>query len=50
VTNVVAFFIILACAATIFVHGIPVSNVADISAALAPLAGNYAAVLFAFAF
>ena len=49
-TNVVAFFIILACAATIFVHGIPVSNVADISAALAPLAGNYAAVLFAFGF
>jgi NRAMP (natural resistance-associated macrophage protein)-like metal ion transporter len=50
VTNVVAFFIILACAATIFVHGIPVSNVADISAALAPLAGKYAAVLFAFGF
>ena len=50
VTNVVAFFIILACAATIFVHGIPVSNVADVSAALAPLAGKYAAMLFAFGF
>jgi Mn2+/Fe2+ NRAMP family transporter len=50
VTNVVAFFIILACAATIFVHGIPVNNVADVSAALAPLAGKYASVLFAFGF
>ncbi|MFZ0925555.1 MAG: divalent metal cation transporter [Halobacteriota archaeon] len=50
VTNVVAFFIIIACAATIFVHGIPVNTVADVSAALAPLAGNYAAALFAFGF
>ena len=50
ITNVVAFFIVIACAATIFVHGIPVNNVADVSAALAPLAGNYAAVLFAFGF
>jgi NRAMP (natural resistance-associated macrophage protein)-like metal ion transporter len=50
VTNVVALFIIVACAATIFVHGIPVNNVADVSAALAPLAGKYAAALFAFGF
>jgi len=50
VTNVVSFFIIVACAATIFVHGIPVNNVADVSAALAPLAGKYAAALFAFGF
>ena len=50
VTNVVAYFIVIACAATIFAHGIPVNNVADISAALAPLAGNYAALLFAFGF
>ena len=50
VTNIVAFFIIIACAATIFVNGIPVNTVADISAALGPLAGNYAAVLFAFGF
>ncbi len=50
VTNVVAFFIVVACAATIFVNGIPVNTVADVSAALAPLAGNYAAVLFAFGF
>lgn len=50
VTNVVAFFIIIACAATIFVNGIPVNTVADVSAALAPLAGNYASALFAFGF
>ncbi|MGZ7115731.1 MAG: Nramp family divalent metal transporter [Halobacteriota archaeon] len=50
VTNIVAYFIVVACAATIFVNGIPVNTVADISAALAPLAGNYAAVLFAFGF
>jgi len=49
-SNVISWFIVVACAATIFVHGIPVNNVADISAALAPLAGNYASVLFAFGF
>ncbi|MGA3359837.1 MAG: divalent metal cation transporter [Halobacteriota archaeon] len=50
VTNIVAFFIVIACAATIYVSGIQVSNVADISAALLPLAGQYASVLFAFGF
>jgi NRAMP (natural resistance-associated macrophage protein)-like metal ion transporter len=50
ITNVVAFFIVVACASTIFVHGIPVNNVADVSQALVPLAGNYAAALFAFGF
>jgi len=50
VTNIVAFFIVVACAATIFVTGVPVNNVADISAALLPLAGKYASVLFAFGF
>jgi NRAMP (natural resistance-associated macrophage protein)-like metal ion transporter len=50
VTNVVALFVIIACAATIFAHGIPVNTVADVSAALAPLAGQYAAMLFAFGF
>ncbi len=48
--NVIAFFIVIACAATIFTHGIPVNNVADISKALVPLAGNYASILFAFGF
>jgi Mn2+/Fe2+ NRAMP family transporter len=50
VVNVVAFFIVVACAATIHAHGIQVSSVADISAALVPLAGQYASILFAFGF
>ena len=50
VVNVVAFFIVIACAATIYAHGIPVNNVADVSKALAPIAGNYASILFAFGF
>jgi NRAMP (natural resistance-associated macrophage protein)-like metal ion transporter len=47
-TDVVAWFIIVACAATLFTHGI--KNVSDASvAALAmkPLAGDYAYLLFA---
>jgi Mn2+/Fe2+ NRAMP family transporter len=32
------------------VHGIPVSNAADVAAALGPLAGRYASLLFAFGF
>jgi Mn2+/Fe2+ NRAMP family transporter len=40
--SVIGFFIVLACAVTIFAHGIPVNNVVDISKALIPLAGNYA--------
>jgi NRAMP (natural resistance-associated macrophage protein)-like metal ion transporter len=50
VVNIVAFFIVLACAATIFSNGIQVNNVADVSMALAPLAGQYASILFAFGF
>ena len=50
VTNIVAFFIVVACAATIYARGIQVNNVADVSAALLPLAGQYASVLFAFGF
>jgi NRAMP (natural resistance-associated macrophage protein)-like metal ion transporter len=50
ITNVVAWFIIVACAATIFVHGIPVNTAADVAAALSPLAGRYASFLFAFGF
>jgi len=50
ITNVVAWFIVVACAATIFVHGISVSTAADVAAALGPLAGRYASVLFAFGF
>jgi NRAMP (natural resistance-associated macrophage protein)-like metal ion transporter len=50
IVNIVAFFIVLACAATIYSQGIQVNNVADVSIALAPLAGQYASVLFAFGF
>ena len=50
VVNVVAFFIVIACAATIYTNGIEVNNVADVSMALAPLAGKYASILFAFGF
>ena len=50
VVNVVAFFIVIACAATIHSNGIQVNNVADVSTALAPLAGQYASLLFAFGF
>lgn len=50
VVNIVAFFIVIACAATINANGIEVNNVADVSEALVPLAGQYASVLFAFGF
>jgi Mn2+/Fe2+ NRAMP family transporter len=41
---------VLACAATIHTNGIQVNNVADVSNALVPLAGQYASILFAFGF
>ncbi len=48
VVNVVAFFIILACAGTIFAARIPVETAADAAVALKPLAGRYASFLFGF--
>lgn len=45
--NVVAFFIIVATAATLFAQGVTISTAADAAAALRPLAGPYAAGLFA---
>lgn len=45
--NVVAFFIVVACGATLFVHGATVATAADAAVALRPLAGQYAAGLFA---
>jgi len=50
VVNIVAFFIVLVCAATIYTNGIQVNNVADVSNAFVPLAGKYAGILFAFGF
>ncbi|HMK53503.1 MAG TPA: Nramp family divalent metal transporter [Methanobacteriaceae archaeon] len=49
-TNIVAFFIVLACATTLFAAGAHVDNVADVAQALLPLAGQYASLLFAFGF
>ena len=46
--SVIAFFIIVACAATLHVQGIPVETAADAAQALRPLAGPYCAALFAF--
>ncbi len=48
VTDVVSYFIIFTCAATIFAHGIRIDTAKDAALALFPLAGSYAAWLFAF--
>lgn len=48
VSNVVMFFIIAACAATLYAHGITtIGSAADAASALKPFAGNFAYVLFA---
>ena len=46
-SNVVMFFIIVTCAATLFPEGIVVNSAADAALALKPLAGNQAYTLFA---
>ena len=47
-TDVVAWFIIVACAATLWIHGYRnITYAADAAAALKPLAGQYAYILFA---
>jgi NRAMP (natural resistance-associated macrophage protein)-like metal ion transporter len=47
-TDIVAWFIIVACAATLYVHGYrDIKTAADAAAALKPLAGQYAYILFA---
>ncbi len=46
--NLVALFIMVACAATIFQAGIRIDTAKDAALALAPLAGKYASTLFAF--
>jgi NRAMP (natural resistance-associated macrophage protein)-like metal ion transporter len=45
-TNFIAFFIVIATAATIWAHGLHVNNVADAAIALRPFAGNAASILF----
>ncbi len=44
----VAFFIVVACAATMYKAGIQIEDAKDAALALQPLAGNYASWLFAF--
>ena len=39
--NVVAFFIIMLCAVTLFQHGLKIETAKDAALALAPLAGSY---------
>jgi NRAMP (natural resistance-associated macrophage protein)-like metal ion transporter len=47
-TNVVAWFIVVACAATLFAHGMgAIREAADAAEAMKPLAGQYAFLLFA---
>lgn len=52
-TDVIAYFIIVSCAATIYIHNLhaahPISvnsDVSDVAAALVPIAGKFAALLF----
>jgi len=47
VTDIVALSIIVACGATLFVNGIRIEDAKDAALALAPLAGEYASILFA---
>ena len=56
ITDIIAFFIVVACAATIFVHNqhvgpgghlLSVNTAGDVATALQPLAGKYASLLFA---
>jgi len=46
--NVVAFFIVMLCAVTLFENGLKIETAKDAALALAPLAGSYASMLFAF--
>jgi len=48
VAGLIAFFIIVACGATLFPHGVRVETAKDAALALEPFAGPYATILFAF--
>jgi NRAMP (natural resistance-associated macrophage protein)-like metal ion transporter len=45
-TGVIGVFVVVACAATLYTSGISISDAADASRALEPLAGDLAATLF----
>jgi Mn2+/Fe2+ NRAMP family transporter len=47
ITDIVAFFIIVTCATTLFSAGIRINEAAEAADALRPLAGNYASLIFA---
>lgn len=49
-TNVVSFFIIVACGATLFVNKVSIESAADAAVALEPLLGNLAHYIFAIGF
>ena len=48
ITNFISFFIVVACAATLFTHGIKINDAKDAAFALVPLVGSFASILFAF--
>jgi NRAMP (natural resistance-associated macrophage protein)-like metal ion transporter len=48
ITDIVAFFIVVACGTTLYTHGIHnINDAADAAVALKPLAGQFASILFA---
>jgi NRAMP (natural resistance-associated macrophage protein)-like metal ion transporter len=46
-TDIVAFFIVVTCGATLFKAGINIDSAETAAASLAPIAGKYASILFA---
>jgi len=48
ITDIVSFFIIICTAATLYQHGIRITDAKDAAIALEPLAGHLAEILFAF--
>jgi NRAMP (natural resistance-associated macrophage protein)-like metal ion transporter len=48
ITNFISFFIIVACAATLFKYGHTITDAKDAAIALEPLAGRFATLLFGF--
>ncbi|MFH0856127.1 MAG: Nramp family divalent metal transporter [Candidatus Omnitrophota bacterium] len=48
IVNIIAVFIVIVCANTLFAHGIRIETAKDAALALKPLAGQYCFYLFAF--
>jgi Mn2+/Fe2+ NRAMP family transporter len=47
ITDIIAFFIIVTCATTLYTAGIRIDEASEAAHALKPLAGNYASLIFA---